>query len=59
MSATVREATYAGAVTTYRLDGPAGLPLKVFVQNRDGTRFAPASEVRLEWSPADTVCLED
>ena len=59
MTATVREATYAGAVTTYRLDGPGGLPLRVFVQNRDGARFAAGSEVRLEWSPADTVCLED
>jgi putative spermidine/putrescine transport system ATP-binding protein/spermidine/putrescine transport system ATP-binding protein len=59
MAAVVREATYAGAVTTYRLDGPDRLPLRVFVQNRDGTRFAPGSEVRLEWSPADTVCLED
>jgi spermidine/putrescine transport system ATP-binding protein len=59
IAGTVREATYAGAVTTYRLDGPGGLDLKVFVQNRDATRFAPGSEVRLQWSPADTVCLED
>ena len=55
----VHTVTYAGAVTTYRLDGPGGLALRVFVQNRDGTRFAPGSEVRLQWSPADTVCLED
>ena len=59
MTGVVREATYAGAVTTYRLDGPGGLALRVFVQNRDGTRFAPGAEVRLQWSPADTVCLED
>jgi spermidine/putrescine transport system ATP-binding protein len=59
MPAVVREATYAGAVTTYRLDGPGGLALRVFVQNRDGTGFAPGAEVRLQWSPADTVCLED
>jgi spermidine/putrescine transport system ATP-binding protein len=55
----VSAATYAGAVTTYRLEGPGGLPLRVFVQNRDGTRFAPGSTVRLRWSPADTICLED
>ena len=59
MAGVVRQATYAGAVTTYRLDGPGGLDLRVFVQNRDGTRFAPGSEVQLQWSPADTVCLED
>ena len=59
MAGVVREATYAGAVTTYRLDGPGGLALRVFVQNRDGTRFAPGAEVRLVWSPADTIRLED
>jgi putative spermidine/putrescine transport system ATP-binding protein/spermidine/putrescine transport system ATP-binding protein len=57
--AVVREVIYAGATTTYLLEGPAGVPFRVFAQNRDSTSFASGAAVRLHWSAADTICLED
>jgi putative spermidine/putrescine transport system ATP-binding protein/spermidine/putrescine transport system ATP-binding protein len=59
LDATVREVIYAGATSTYLLDGADGLDLRVFTQNRDANSYGPGTPVTLGWSAADTVALED
>ncbi len=56
--ATVRDVIYAGAASTYLLDGPDGAELKVFAQNRETQAFAAGSAVQLTWSPEHTVPVE-
>ncbi len=58
LPATVRGTVYAGAASTVLLDGPGGLDLKVFIQNREAPRLEPGAAVRLTWSPAHTVLLD-
>jgi spermidine/putrescine transport system ATP-binding protein len=59
LSARVRDVIYAGASSTYLLDGPQGLQLRVFQQNRDARGAARGSEVTLHWLPAHTVVLSE
>jgi putative spermidine/putrescine transport system ATP-binding protein/spermidine/putrescine transport system ATP-binding protein len=59
LDAIVQEVIYAGAVSTFLLDGPDGNALKVFAQNRETMRPEPGARVVLAWSPADTILLED
>ncbi len=42
LDGTVRDVIYAGATTTYLIEGASGEPLKVFVQNRDASVHAQA-----------------
>jgi spermidine/putrescine transport system ATP-binding protein len=57
--ATVRDVIYAGASSTYLLEGPQGLQLRVFQQNRDDRAASRGSEVTLHWLPAHTVVLAE
>ncbi len=59
MAATVRAVIYAGAVSTYILEGPDGAELKVLAQNREAAPAEPGSRVTLAWSPAHSVVVED
>jgi putative spermidine/putrescine transport system ATP-binding protein/spermidine/putrescine transport system ATP-binding protein len=59
LPATIRQVVYAGAATTYLLDGDDGTPLRVFAQNRDGGPVAPGSRVMLGWSAAHTIPVTD
>jgi len=59
LPATVRQVVYAGAATTYLLDGADGTPLRVFAQNREGTPAEPGSRVTLGWSAAHTIPVTD
>jgi spermidine/putrescine transport system ATP-binding protein len=58
--ATVRQVVYAGAASTYLLDGPAGVPLTVFAQNRTGGPVAEAgASVTLAFPPKQTILIKD
>ena len=57
LPARVREVIYAGAASTYLLDGPGGEDLKVFAQNRESEPVAAGQEVVLAWSAAHTILL--
>ncbi|WP_131195204.1 ABC transporter ATP-binding protein [Lichenihabitans psoromatis] len=57
--AVLREVIYAGATSTFLLQGEDGTELKVFSQNRDVTLPLPGMRLRLSWSPAHTVLLTD
>jgi spermidine/putrescine transport system ATP-binding protein len=57
--ATVRDVIYAGASSTYLLEGPQGFQLRVFQQNRDDHAASRGSEVTLHWLPAHTVVLAE
>jgi putative spermidine/putrescine transport system ATP-binding protein/spermidine/putrescine transport system ATP-binding protein len=59
LAATVRQVVYAGAATTYLLDGADGTPLRVFAQNREGSPVAPGTRVTLGWSAAHTIPVTD
>ncbi|WP_206614756.1 TOBE domain-containing protein [Paenirhodobacter populi] len=59
VAARVTNAIYAGPALTYLLEGPMGLVLRAFIQNRDGSILPPGSEVTMTWSPAQTMVLED
>jgi len=59
MPATVRQVVYAGAATTYLLDGADGTPLRVFAQNREGAPVPPGTPVTLGWSAAHTIPVTD
>src|SRR5919109_3022064 len=57
---TVRMATYIGVNYQYKVDGPGGHELTVFVQNQGGTGSNPAvgERVRPEWLPEHTFVVE-
>jgi spermidine/putrescine transport system ATP-binding protein len=57
---TVRMATYIGVNYQYKVDGPGGRELTVFVQNqgRAGSNPAVGERVRLEWLPEHTFVVE-
>jgi putative spermidine/putrescine transport system ATP-binding protein/spermidine/putrescine transport system ATP-binding protein len=57
LPARVREVIYAGAASTYLLDGPNGEDLKVFAQNRESEPIALGETVCLAWSAAHTILL--
>ena len=57
---TVRMATYIGVNYQYRVDGPGGRELTVFVQNQGAAGSHPSvgQRVRLEWLPEHTFVVE-
>jgi spermidine/putrescine transport system ATP-binding protein len=57
---TVRMATYIGVNYQYKLDGPGGHELTVYVQNQGTTASHPTvgQRVRLEWLPEHTFVVE-
>jgi spermidine/putrescine transport system ATP-binding protein len=57
---TVRMATYIGVNYQYKVDGPGGRELTVFVQNQGATGSQPTvgQRVRLEWLPEHTFVVE-
>ena len=57
---TVRLATYIGVNYQYRVDGPGGRQLTVFVQNQGAAGSHPSvgQRVRLEWLPEHTFVVE-
>jgi putative spermidine/putrescine transport system ATP-binding protein/spermidine/putrescine transport system ATP-binding protein len=58
--ATVRQVVYAGAASTYLLDGPGGVPLTVFAQNRAGGPAVEAgASVTLAFPPKQTILIRD
>ncbi len=58
--ATVRQVVYAGAASTYLLDGPGGVALTVFAQNRTGGPVAEAgATVTLAFPPKQTILIKD
>ncbi|SNB72393.1 putative spermidine/putrescine transport system ATP-binding protein/spermidine/putrescine transport system ATP-binding protein [Arboricoccus pini] len=57
--AVIRQIVYAGATTTYLLDGPEGLPFRVFTQNHEANLHPVGSAVWLTWSPAHTILLAE
>ncbi len=58
--ATVRQVVYAGAASTYLLDGPGGVALTVFSQNRTGGPVAEAgATVTLVFPPKQTILIRD
>jgi putative spermidine/putrescine transport system ATP-binding protein/spermidine/putrescine transport system ATP-binding protein len=57
LPARIREVIYAGAASTYLLDGPGGEDLKVFAQNRELQPVGVGQEVLLAWSAAHTILL--
>jgi putative spermidine/putrescine transport system ATP-binding protein/spermidine/putrescine transport system ATP-binding protein len=56
--ARVRAVIYAGAASTYLLDGPGGVEIKVFAQNREARPVAIGDEVALGWTAAHTIVVE-
>jgi ABC-type Fe3+/spermidine/putrescine transport system ATPase subunit len=56
ISARVTRHIFAGSSLTYLVDW-GGERLKVFVQNRTGEVVPEGAEVRLTWSPGDTVVV--
>jgi spermidine/putrescine transport system ATP-binding protein len=58
LGAVIRTVIYAGAASTYLLETHDGLPLKVFMQNRENTPFAVGMEVAVTWSPAHSILIE-
>jgi putative spermidine/putrescine transport system ATP-binding protein/spermidine/putrescine transport system ATP-binding protein len=59
LAAVVRQVIYAGAATTYLLEGADGTALRVFAQNRDGAPLLPGTSVMLGWSAAHTIPVTD
>jgi spermidine/putrescine transport system ATP-binding protein len=57
---TVRMSTYIGVNYQYKVEGPGGHELTVFVQNQGaaGTHPAAGQQVRLEWLPEHTFVVE-
>jgi spermidine/putrescine transport system ATP-binding protein len=57
---TVLMATYIGVNYQYRVDGPGGRELTVFVQNQGASGSHPSvgQRVRLEWLPEHTFVVE-
>jgi spermidine/putrescine transport system ATP-binding protein len=60
ITGTVRMATYIGVNYQYKVDGPGGRELTVFVQNQGAAGSNPAvgQRVRLEWLPEHTFVVE-
>jgi putative spermidine/putrescine transport system ATP-binding protein/spermidine/putrescine transport system ATP-binding protein len=56
LAARVLRHVFAGSSLTYLVDW-RGETLRVFVQNRTGDVIPEGSEVRLSWSPGDTVVV--
>lgn len=56
----VRMATYIGVNYQYKVDGPGGTELTVFVQNQGAAGSHPTvgQPVRLEWLPEHTFVVE-
>ena len=58
--ATVRQVVYAGAASTYLPDGPGGVALTVFAQNRTAGPVAEAgAAVTLAFPPKQTILIKD
>ena len=57
---TVRMSTYIGVNYQYKVEGPGGHELTVFVQNQGAAGSHPAAgqQVRLEWLPEHTFVVE-
>jgi spermidine/putrescine transport system ATP-binding protein len=57
---TLRMATYIGVNYQYKVEGPGGHELTVYVQNlgRAGSLPHPGQKVRLEWLPEHTFVVE-
>jgi spermidine/putrescine transport system ATP-binding protein len=60
VAGTVRMATYIGVNYQYKVDGPGGHELTVYVQNQGATGSHPTvgQRVRLEWLPEHTFVVE-
>ena len=60
VTGTVRMASYIGVNYQYRVDGPGGRELTVFVQNQGAAGSHPSvgQRVRLEWLPEHTFVVE-
>ena len=56
----LRMSTYIGVNYQYKVEGPDGTPLTVYVQNLGaaGSHPAPGQKVRLEWLPEHTFVVE-
>jgi spermidine/putrescine transport system ATP-binding protein len=56
----LRMSTYIGVNYQYKIDGPDGTELTVYVQNlgRAGSQPTPGQKVRLEWLPEHTFVVE-
>jgi spermidine/putrescine transport system ATP-binding protein len=59
VQAMVKEIIYAGAVSTFILEGANGAQIKVLAQNREITPASSGERATLLWSPADTVVVQD
>lgn len=58
VSGTLRMATYIGVSHQFRVEGPGGAELTVYVQNLDSSRAPrPGEEVRLVWRQEDTFAV--
>ena len=60
VSGVVRMSTYIGVNYQYKVDGPGGIELTVYVQNMGAAGSHPYSgqKVRLEWLPEHTFVVE-
>jgi spermidine/putrescine transport system ATP-binding protein len=60
VAGTVRMSTYIGVNYQYKVEGPGGHELTVFVQNQGAAGSHPAAgqQVRLEWLPEHTFVVE-
>lgn len=59
VAGTVRMATYIGVSHQFRVEGPGGAELSVYVQNLDASRAPrPGEPVRLAWREEDTFAVE-
>ena len=57
MKARITTVIYAGPVLSYLLETAAGLPLKLFAQNRDGKVLSEGDEISLSWAADHTVAV--
>ncbi len=58
VTGTLRMATYIGVSHQFRVEGPGGAELTVYVQNLDSARAPrPGERVRLVWRPEDTFAV--
>ena len=56
----LRMSTYIGVNYQYKVEGPGGIEMTVYVQNLGaaGSRPQPGQQVRLEWLPEHTFVVE-
>lgn len=59
LTARITTVIYAGPALSYLLEGPGGLPLKLFAQNRDGKVLSDGDTVTLNWGAEHTVPVAD